>query len=195
MQKGQKMSEKSRELMRQVTKKENLSEETILKKRNAQLGKKHSKETKDKIREASKKENLSEETRLRKRESRKRQIFTLETRKKMSESRMGRSVSYETRLKIAETKRGARSHFWKGGASLQLYNREWTKILRENIRKRDNYQCKICNIQQNKHKLDIHHIDYDKNNCSVNNLVTLCRKCHMKTNFNRKIWLNYFLSI
>jgi hypothetical protein len=36
--------------------------------------------------------------------------------------------------------------------------------------------------------LDIHHIDYDKNNLQENNLISLCQKCHGKTNFNREYW-------
>ena len=44
-------------------------------------------------------------------------------------------------------------------------------------------------------KLDCHHIDYNKKNCSLNNLITLCRSCHMKTNTNRNYWINYFNSL
>ena len=36
------------------------------------------------------------------------------------------------------------------------------------------------------------HIDYNKLNCNPNNLISLCRKCHMKTNSNRDYWINYF---
>jgi hypothetical protein len=38
----------------------------------------------------------------------------------------------------------------------------------------------------------IHHIDYDKKNCSLNNLITLCRGCHAKTNFRRDYWKIFF---
>lgn len=34
--------------------------------------------------------------------------------------------------------------------------------------------------------------DYNKKNCNPNNLITLCHKCHQKTNFNRKKWTKYF---
>jgi len=34
----------------------------------------------------------------------------------------------------------------------------------------------------------VHHIDYSKNNCSHNNLITLCKVCHTKTNYNRNYW-------
>ena len=40
--------------------------------------------------------------------------------------------------------------------------------------------------------LNINHIDYDKNNCNPDNLITLCYKCHLKTRDNRKEWVIYF---
>ena len=43
-----------------------------------------------------------------------------------------------------------------------------------------------------KEKLDIHHINYDKNNNSEINFISLCRKCHSKTNFNRNHWTRFF---
>ncbi|NQU99405.1 MAG: HNH endonuclease [Parcubacteria group bacterium] len=46
---------------------------------------------------------------------------------------------------------------------------------------------------ENKEKLSIHHIDYNKQNNNPNNLISLCRKCHVKTNFNRNYWKYYFL--
>ena len=43
-----------------------------------------------------------------------------------------------------------------------------------------------------KNGYDVHHIDYDKFNNCVANLITLCRSCHAKTNFNRESWIEYF---
>lgn len=37
------------------------------------------------------------------------------------------------------------------------------------------------------------HIDYNKHNLSPENLVTLCKSCHAKTNFNRNYWIKYFI--
>ena len=44
------------------------------------------------------------------------------------------------------------------------------------------------NIEFYKGSLPIHHIDYNKQNSSINNLITLCNSCHAKTNANRKQW-------
>jgi len=77
---------------------------------------------------------------------------------------------------------------WKGGKSFEPYSVDWTKTLKKSIKERDHYTCQICH----KEGVAVHHIDYDKLNCNPNNLVTLCRKCHTKTNFNRDYWIKYF---
>jgi 5-methylcytosine-specific restriction endonuclease McrA len=67
------------------------------------------------------------------------------------------------------------------------------KRIRKVIRKRDNYRCQVCNKPQKNMKLDVHHIDYNKKNNNKKNLISLCKKCHMKTNHNRNYWYSYFL--
>ena len=83
---------------------------------------------------------------------------------------------------------------WRGGKSFDLYTIEWTKELKYNIRKRDNYTCQLCGKNQSelKKRLHIHHIDYDKKNCCQSNLISLCLNCHSKTNFTRYDWIKYF---
>ena len=41
-------------------------------------------------------------------------------------------------------------------------------------------------------KTYIHHIDYDKINNNIINLISLCKECHSKTNSNREFWRNYY---
>jgi hypothetical protein len=81
---------------------------------------------------------------------------------------------------------------WQGGISFEPYSVDWTKTLKRSIRERDRYTCQACGELQSDKAFDCHHIDYDKKNCNPDNLITLCRKCHMKTNFNRNYWINYF---
>jgi len=83
---------------------------------------------------------------------------------------------------------------WKGGKSFEPYGIKFNNELREQIRKRDTYTCSECGKTQKQlqRKLSIHHINYDKKNNFEYNLISLCLKCHMKTNFNRKHWENYF---
>ena len=80
---------------------------------------------------------------------------------------------------------------WQGGLSFEPYSLEWTETLKEEIRKRDNYRCAICY----KSGKDVHHIDYNKQNCSKHNLITLCIGCNSKVNFNRDYWKNYLINI
>jgi 5-methylcytosine-specific restriction endonuclease McrA len=81
------------------------------------------------------------------------------------------------------------------GKSFEKYTLLFTEELRESIRKRDNYICQKCNNKSTKSKLHIHHINYNKKNCNKNNLISLCMKCHMKTNWNRKYWKKYFKNL
>jgi hypothetical protein len=81
---------------------------------------------------------------------------------------------------------------WADGASRKGYGLDWTKTLKRSIRERDNYVCQECSGLQEDVAHDVHHIDYDKKNCNPDNLVTLCRSCHIKTNKNRKYWVEYF---
>ncbi len=83
---------------------------------------------------------------------------------------------------------------WQGGISFEPYGRDWTEDLKGSIRKRDNYICQMCGIHQEKlkRKLDVHHIDYIKDNLDPKNLISLCRVCHVQTNYARERWIDYF---
>lgn len=81
---------------------------------------------------------------------------------------------------------------WKGGAKVNPYTMDWNKILKRSIRERDNYTCQLCGELQDDYAFDVHHIDYTKKNCNHENLITLCRSCHSKTNYNRNKWKELF---
>ena len=80
------------------------------------------------------------------------------------------------------------------GSSFEPYDAGFSRRLKEKIRKRDNYKCKLCgtnnkiHIKHFKSGLCIHHIDYNKKNCDLSNLVSLCNSCHSKTQWNKKHW-------
>ena len=98
--------------------------------------------------------------------------------------------SQETKKKISQSKIGAKNPQWRGGISYYPYTTDWTRTLRRSIRERDHYCCRICGKEPAIH---VHHINYDKKNCNSENLITLCRNCHTKTNSNREYWKNYFM--
>lgn len=89
---------------------------------------------------------------------------------------------------------GKNSYNWAGGKSFEPYGKTFNNELRKQIRKRDNHTCQECGKHQRelKRKLSIHHIDYIKSHNSSFNLISLCGKCHLKTNRDRKHWTNYF---
>ena len=94
----------------------------------------------------------------------------------------------EHRNKIGDSKRGDKCPFWEGGITDTPYTVDWTNTLRRSIRERDHYTCMICGNEQTDKCFSVHHIDYKKENCDTNNLITLCNSCHTKTNYNRKYW-------
>lgn len=91
-------------------------------------------------------------------------------------------------------KLGEKNGQWIDGRSKLPYGKEFTKRLKVQIRKRDNYQCQICNKQfiekkdNNKIFLTIHHIDFNKNNNDISNLICLCNVCNTNCNFKRNYW-------
>ena len=97
-------------------------------------------------------------------------------------------------LKNGEANKGSKNSQWKGGLSFEVYPLSFSKKLKEEIRKRDQYTCQICgkNEQEEYRNFCIHHIDYNKKNSNKDNLITLCDSCHQKTNFNRNTWVKYF---
>lgn len=83
---------------------------------------------------------------------------------------------------------------WKGGKCHEPYPFNWREIS-DSILRRDGRKCQNPKCEMRHLKVDAHHIDYDKSNCSEKNLIALCSKCHTTTNFNRLHWLEYYRSI
>lgn len=184
------------------------SEKTKLKMsvvRKGRKGHKHSCETKLKIGEVNKgrKPNLgrkfTNEHKLKMSEAHKGHKFTDEHKRKIGEAHKGNKYSLgykhseETKQKMSLSHKGEKSSLWKGGISFEPYGLEFNEDLREVIRNRDRRKCQICEKTEleNDKKLDCHHIDYNKQNNNPNNLISLCRNCHQKTNFNREYWIKY----
>ncbi len=104
--------------------------------------------------------------------------------------RLGTTQSFETRRKISFANIGDKHPNWQGG--LSPYAPGFTEALKFDIRIRDGFICGVCDESENGIAHDVHHIDYDKFNHSWGNLITLCKSCHMKTNFGREKWIQFF---
>lgn len=85
--------------------------------------------------------------------------------------------------------RGPEHFNWVDGGSVR-YSPEFTASLRGAVKRRDGCCCILCSSQTR--LLDVHHVDYYKRNSDPLNLVTLCRPCHSKTNFQRGYWQQVF---
>lgn len=91
--------------------------------------------------------------------------------------------------------RGENNGMWAGGIGT-FYPPEFNEQLREMIRERDGHICWMCGIGEFNlsRKLDIHHIDYDRNNNNSSNLIALCHSCHAMTSapLGREKWIGIF---
>jgi hypothetical protein len=79
---------------------------------------------------------------------------------------------------------------WKGGIGRLPYSYDF-KQNRLLALKRDNYKCQVCG-RKGTHA---HHIDYNKQNSKINNLITTCLRCNCKVNANRDYWYAYFMYV
>lgn len=182
------------------------SEETKLKISNSLLGFKHTDETKKKLSIISSKrkgEKRTDKTKQKMREnhvdfSGKNHPFygkkhTEESKKKMSEAKKGQ-IPWNKGLIGVQC--GSNAPNWQGGKSFEPYGMKFNKEFKQFILERDSHKCQNPDcIIENPKQLQVHHIDYDKQNNNSDNLIILCCSCHMKSNFNRDYWINYYNEI
>ena len=138
---------------------------------------------------------------------------------------LGKFRKPETNLKISNSMKGKKHHFfgkkrpehskfmskfmlgkmlgvknpnWKGGISCEPYCDVWLdKEYKESIKERDGYMCLNPQCSKFSLRLCLHHINYNKKDCSPNNLITLCNSCNCQANFERlwhKSWYNAIIN-
>ena len=87
---------------------------------------------------------------------------------------------------------------WKGGRSRHKYCPIWNnKDYKESIKERDGYSCLNPYCTKENTVITIHHVDYDKINCSPDNLITVCSSCNSRANKDRewhKAWYQAILN-
>jgi len=64
---------------------------------------------------------------------------------------------------------------WQGGKSFEIYPKKF-KIVRKEILELQ----QVCQLCKSEKFLVVHHIDKNKKNNNIDNLVVLCRRCHGK---------------
>lgn len=208
---GRKLSEERKIKMRKPK-----TEEHKLKLSLSRMGFKASQETRDKM-SASRlgKPKPWLIGRLTWNKGKKRPPFSEEWKRRLSESKKGKKKSIEHKIKIGLANKGKvrsdlvkkrlsefhtglhlgpKSPLWLGGKSFEPYTADFNRKLKSFIRKRDNFECKICFKKQLNDFFPCHHIDYNKLNSDPKNLILLCKNCHGQTNYNRKSWQKFFES-
>lgn len=143
------------------------SDETKRKMAISHLGKRHPNSNSDKSKEKRRISHLGH-------------IHSEDTKKKLSEKMKNRVFSDLHIENLKKTARkGDQSNFWRGGKFSTEYPLEFSQALKSKVRRRDGFVCKSCgkNLYKNPYSA-VHHIDADKNNNSMDNLVLLCKTCH-----------------
>lgn len=79
---------------------------------------------------------------------------------------------------------GANTSNWQGGKSFEPYPATFNETFKQKIRERDGNICAICAGWG----IDVHHINYIKEDTFAKNCITLCDVCHGKTGTNRDQW-------
>ena len=88
---------------------------------------------------------------------------------------------------------GSNNSNWKGGIGIEPYCDAWAdKEYKEDIKNRDDSMCMNPDCWNTSETLCLHHIDYDKKNCSPSNLITLCASCNIRANYNRENHTLYY---
>ncbi len=106
--------------------------------------------------------------------------------------RNGVSMSEELKKKISLIKGGTGIPYEKNKYPYQFFK------MRVITLKRDNYICQNCNMTQEEHyilygkDIEVHHINYNKDNNSMDNFITLCHACNLRANYNRKNWREFY---
>lgn len=123
---------------------------------------------------------------------------SLETKRKIAQAMIGNKNTFgkkygeETRERDRIAKMGEKNPAWNGGSSFEPYCHEFNAELKKQIVERDSCICQLCGTSISKNKPHVHHIDYDKKNSVLNNLITLCNSCHSLTNYRREDFIELF---
>jgi len=91
---------------------------------------------------------------------------------------------------------GENSPAWRGGLNDQEYCITWSsKEFKKLIFERDKHRCQNPDCWHTTDRLARHHVDYNKENCEINNIITLCISCNTRANANRDWHKNYYQAI
>lgn len=152
-------------------------------------GKNHTEETNQKNRDSHKSKEPWNKGKL--------NVYSQETIDEMSKSAKVRFSIPENNPMYGIQRFGELNPNWNNGSSFEPYGIEFNKEFKQLVYERDNYTCQCPNCKNKINTLDAHHIDFNKQNNTLENVITLCRSCHTKTNGknNRQYWTEFYQNI
>lgn len=112
---------------------------------------------------------------------------------------LGKTHSKITKEKIKKSRekyKGELHPNWKGGISADPYCFEFnSKEFKDFIKERDGNICLNPECNRKSNNLCVHHIDYNKKNCELDNLITVCNSCNVKANKDREWHESWYKAI
>lgn len=94
----------------------------------------------------------------------------------------GKKHTKEQRKKLSLIHGGNGNPYDYDEYDITFYRNRKKVLIRDNFTCQECFACGKC----------IHHIDYNKNNNKLTNLIALCSKCHGLSNYNRDYWYAYY---
>jgi hypothetical protein len=182
--KGKHNSEETRNKISQKTKGKKKSEEHKKRISLSLVGKRKSEEHKKKI-------SISQKGKPRKKHTKETKLLQRQNQLGTKNTFFGNHHSDKSKKKISRP--GSANPNWKGGIACEPYCQVWgDQEYKESIKERDSYRClnPLCNHECK--YLCLHHIDYNKKNCTPLNLITLCKSCNSKANFDRPWYTSWY---
>lgn len=108
-------------------------------------------------------------------------------------SKSGWKMPEKAKDKIRQSQIGDKNNNWKGGVTKEEHVLRLTspyKNWKLQVFKRDNFTCQECGMKNK--NLECHHIksfaEYPKLRMDIDNAISLCKKCHLKTKTREKMF-------
>ena len=164
----------------------------------SKIGIKVGEETRNKLSMLHKEKKKKKQHKIKISKSLKGRCLSKEHKERISISQKGiprKKHTEQTKRKMSLSKMAHKNPGWLGGISNEPYCFEFTKDLKEFIKERDGYKCTNPFCYKTCEKLCVHHINYNKKECDIKNLITVCLSCNARANFNRECWQEVFKKI
>lgn len=103
--------------------------------------------------------------------------------------------TYHSNRMIGENNPRYKNGVWKDSKRVKSSYTGFTLKIKKAVRARDGNKCQVCDMTKDDHGMNmhVHHIDYVKENNSLENLICVCRYCHGIIHGDEEKWLKILL--